>query len=267
MSFCDLPVELVQCFISGYISEVKDLGSIIQVSKKMKEAFDTQESWKRIFIREKAKKGYKLLLKNHEKSKRWFVDPLTTEYIIDTPLIGQMVNIMVKNKTKSIPFDVFYIESMFNRKMTKMNTESVMPGKAFFRRLTFNRKIVCLPAKEWILDNPVSNVGFSFVTHVKDVEAITKEKMGILKNFEEPDIEKMKPIKGLRKEYENYKKETMKRIIDKKKLNHKKSENDSKLSEMEHELKMYRKQMRIMEKNVLRLKTKKKDLEYLSEIV
>lgn len=267
MSFCDLPVELVQCFIAGYISEVKDLGSTIQVSKKMKEAFDTQESWKRIFIREKAKKGYKQLLKNHEKSKRWFVDPLTTEYIIDTPLHGQLVNIMVKNKTASMPFDVFYIESMFNLKMIKLNTESVMPGKAFFRRLTFNRKIVCLPTKEWFLDNPVSNVGFSFVTHVKDVESITKEKMGILKYFEEPDVKNMKPIKGLRKEYEDYKKESMKRLIDKKKINYKKSENDSKLSKMEYELKMYRKQMRIMEENVLRLKKKKKDLEYLSEIV
>jgi hypothetical protein len=267
MSFSDLPTELIQCFIAGYISEVKDLGSTIQVSKKMKEAFDTEETWKRIFIREKAKKGYKQLLKNHEKSKRWFVDPLTTEYIIDTPLIGQMVNIMVKNNTASIPFDVFYIESMFNLKMIKLNTESVKPGKAFFRTLTFNRKIVCLPTKEWILDNPVSNVGFSFVTHIKDVCPITKGKMGILKNFEEPNPEKMKPIKGLRKEYENYKKELMKRIINKKKLNHKKYENDSKLSDMEHELKMYRKQMRIMEENVLRLKTKKKDLEYLSEIV
>ena len=36
---------------------------------------------------------------------------------------------------------------------------------------------------------------------------------------------------------------------------------------MEYELKMYKKQMRIMEENVLRLKKKKKDLEYLSEIV
>ena len=126
---------------------------------------------------------------------------------------------------------------------------------------------MCLPTKEWILDNPVSNVGFSFVTHVKDVEEITKEKMGILKNFEEPNPEKMKPIKGLRKEYENYKKETMKRIINKKKLNQNKYENESKLSEMEYELKMYKKQMRIMEENVLRLKTKKKDLEYLSKIV
>ena len=59
----------------------------------------------------------------------------------------------------------------------------------------------------------------------------------------------------------------MKRIIDKKNLNHKKSENESKLYDMEHELKMYKKQMRIMEENVLRLKKKKKDLEYLSEIV
>lgn len=267
MSFCDLPVELVQSFIAKHISEVKDLGSIIQVSKKMKEAFDTEERWKRIFIREKAKKGYKQLLKNHEKSKRWFLDPLTTEYIIDTPLHGQMVYIMVKNKTKSIPFDVYYIESRYIRNMIKLNDEQIMPGKAFFRRLTFNRKIVCLPTKEWILDNPVSNVGFSFVTHVKDVEAITKEKMGILKNFEEPNPEKMKPIKGLRKEYENYKKETMKRIIDKKKLNQNKSENESKLSEMEYELKMYKKQMKIMEENVLRLKTKKKDFEYLSKIV
>jgi len=267
MSFCDLPVELIQCFIAKYISEVKDLGSTIQVSKKMKEAFDTEETWKRIFIKEKAKKGYRQLIKNHEKSKQWFLDPLTTEYIIDTPLHGQMVYIMVKNKTKSIPFDVYYIENIYVRYMTKISDEPIMPGKAFFRMLTFNRKIVCLPTKEWILDNPVSNVGFSFVTHVKDVEAITKEKMGILKNFEEPNPEKMKPIKGLRKEYGNYKKETMKRIIDKKKLNHKKSENDSKLSEMENELKMYRKQMRIMEGNITRLKTKKKDLEYLSEIV
>jgi len=267
MSLCDLPTEVIQSFIADHITEMKDVGSLIQVSKKMKEAFDTEETWKRIFIREKAKKGYKLLLKNHEKSKRWFVDPLTTEYIIDTPLIGQMVNIMVKNKTASTPFDVFYIETMFNQKMTKLSTEPIMPGKAFFRRLTFNRKIVCLPTKEWILDNPVSNVGFSFVTHIKDVCPITKEKMGILKNFEEPNPEKMKPIKGLRKEYEDYKKELMKRVIDKKKLNHKKSENESKLSDMEHELKMYRKQIKIMEENVLRLKTKKKDLEYLSEIV
>ena len=268
MSLGEIPNELIQEFIVPHLSSIRDVGSAIQVSKKMKECFDTEDVWKKIFKTEKAKVGYKNLLKNHQKSKKWFTDQMTDDYIIDTPLHGQLVKIMVKNETKNIPFEVYCKDyNRYDLKMIKISKEPILPGKAFFRTLTFNRKIICLPTEEWFLENPLSNIGFSFITHVKDVEAITKEHMGILKKFNEPDLEKMKPIKGMRKDYENYKEEVMKRVIDKKKLNKKKNENKKKLDEMEYELKMYKKQMKIMEENVRRLRVGKKDLDYLSDLV
>ena len=148
-----------------------------------------------------------------------------------------------------------------------MSKAPILSGKTFFTRSYPGHKWFCIPTIEWIEKNQYSNVGFSFVVDLLDLAYLPDEKTGILKYFYEPKKESLKPIQGTTKIYQNYKKEFMKRNISKKETNKKKGKVATKLKDMEYELKMYKKQVRIMEENVKRMKRKKKDCEYVSEMM
>ena len=257
----NIPNDILIEFISPHL-DLRDVLNISMVSKKMKESFNFNGIWKRLFIQEKAKKYHMELIKKLAKSKI-----IGYDYNIHDSFYNPTCNIMIQNISTSVIFDVYFCDLNKNHKTYKLTEDPILPGKTYRINSLFNKKFICVPTKEWLINNPYSNVGFSFLTKLTDIVYFKNNKSGILKKFYEPKKESLKPIQGTIKEYEDYKKEIMKRNIKKEKMIENQVQNEDKLKNMKYELKMYKKQVKIMEENVKRMKRKKKDYEYIYEII
>jgi len=257
----DIPNDILKVFICPHL-DFKDISNVIMVSKKMKLSFNFNEIWKDLFLQEKVKKFHGELIKKFAKSK-----VIGYDHQYHDLFYNQSTNLMIKNISCSVIFNVYFCDLNNNNKTHKMTEKPIHPGKTFFIKSLFNKKFFCVPTKEWMINNPYSNIGFSFLTKMNDIVCLPNNKNGILKYFYEPKKESLKPIQGTIKEYEDYKKELMKRKIKKEKVIKNQVQNADKLKNMQYELKMYKRQVKIMEENVARMKRKKKDYEYIYEII
>ena len=173
-------------------------------------------------------------------------------------------NLIIKNNTKDIPFDIWWRVNRFNYK--KITKKPLLPRRLFVHPSYPNNKWMCIPTKEWFALHPYENVGFSFIVNILQLmtDPITK-KTGFIREIREPND--FIPIKGTRKQYENYKKQFIRVKSKKIDLQEKITKNDNDIEIYKEEITVLQRKLNILHGNYKRAKDKKKDLEYLSNII
>lgn len=213
VSFYDIPLEV---FIPLILSKLtmNDICNIAQIDKENNLYFSCNEIWQVILNAYIVKKSYPIRLKHLANTRvrkndtmNWSRDEIDQNYC----------TLLVENKTNSIPMDVYWVNGFGYKKMNKNGP--IPPNERFITRSYPNHKWFCVPTKEWMTENPCSNVGFTFginVLELTEYKFNNTTKLVFAREFHEPrDI---KPIKGFGKKYANVKKEFLRQTQSKEKF-------------------------------------------------
>ena len=260
----------IQCLTNELIDEYilphlhyHDVASLSMCSEQFRDLFHYHPFWKQVFLREKGYQHYnKRLNKLCKSNTKW--NPTMNWLWTDELRQLNMCNLIIKNNTKGIPFDIYCMD--LRKHLIKVTKKPILPGRLFVSPTYPNKKWMCIPTREWFSQNPYENVGFSFVINVLQlmIDPVTK-KTGFIREIREP--KDLIPIKGTKKQYKDYKKQFVRIKINKEEVEEKIKKNKSNLEEYKKEITALQKKLNIFHGNLDRAKVKKKTLEYLWDVV
>jgi hypothetical protein len=199
------------------------LSSCAQVCREWRDYFNDPIFWKpaytRIAVNAFYEKKKNLLLsekKKEPRSKDW-----CAEYIN-----ANKCKMVVVNETDGIPFDIFWITN--TRSFAYEHESCVQMGtikdKYHCGRTYPNAKWLCIPTREWLIENKYSTVGFKWVIDVfsPNLKTFIKEDgnevLAYVVTIRQPDLSKMHPIKGIDKDFENYRKKIIPLVFNEKEV-------------------------------------------------
>lgn len=211
----DIPIQVFVTIILPYLALFgkEGLTTIIncsRVSKSMYEYFNDNSIWKYFYTQ---KKSWELMDKaicsaciskvRINESMNWSREEIKTN----------PCKLVVKNMTDNIPYIVLY----YSETNGLRNMGHIQPGETYIAGKTYaNHRWLCFPTKEWWLMNPFSDVGFSFIINpykLTDYAFSSKNvKPAFVKEIRNPHSP-MKPLKGIGKEFKNFKHQYMKLCI------------------------------------------------------
>ena len=240
-----------------------DVTSLIMCSIYFRDLFKDHPFWKKMFLREKGYQHYEKKLTQLFISNNKWNPSMYWQWTKELKELNKC-NLIIKNNTKDIPFDIWWRVNRFNYK--KITKKPLLPRRLFVHPSYPNNKWMCIPTKEWLALHPYENVGFSFIVNILQLmtDPVTK-KTGFIREIREP--KHLIPIKGTRKQYENYKKQSIRIKSKKIDLQGKITKNDNDIECYKEEITVLQKKLNIIHGNYKRAKDKKKDLEYLSNII
>jgi len=217
VSFFDIPIEVFVPLILKFLS-VNDICSLSQIDKENNNYFSCNEIWRSFYISEKVKKFYpdKLISLSNQKVRKNSTMTWTNEEVRAARCT------LVIHNVSSIPMDIYWVRNGQIKLMIKSRARDkpFSRGEKFITTTYPNHRWFCVPTEEWMLKNPCSNVGFSFVVNVlelTDHKFDKTSKLAFVRKIHEP--RDLKPIKGANKEYASVKKEYMKLVLNLEKLN------------------------------------------------
>ncbi len=194
----------------------------VRVSKEWAEYFNNAIFWKPAFMSVAVNKFYerKKSILMQEKKKSIQSSNWTNEEIK-----RNKCHMIVVNKTKNIPFDIFWI-SKNETKTSKGECHfkhTVQGRRKYWCDITYpNAKWMCLPNKDWLQKNPYSTLGFTWTIDVFNLKTFDAEDgsrpLAYIVDIREPDLKKMLPIKDTTKTVANYKKKIIQIVYDKKEV-------------------------------------------------
>ena len=279
VSFFDLPMEVFVPLIlrgetqvpgkampieHGTPLSVADICSLSQVDKGCKAFFDENAIWRYFFVREKVKIFYPKKVKALTQQK---VRKNSTMSWSRDEIQQNRCTLIVKNQTKSIPMDVYWVTgAQGSKKMSKK--APIKPGDNFITQTYPNHKWFCVPTEEWLLDNPCSNVGFSFVVNVLELTEHQFEKtkkLAFVRKFHEP--KDLKPIKNAGKDYASVKEEYMKLVLNHQKLANAFRSNHSKKHTMNKEVQRLSKTLKAYQRQLQEMQKKEKAIMHAQKVV
>ena len=217
VSFFDIPLDVFLPVILKFLT-VSDICSLSQIDKENNNYFNSNEIWRSFYISEKVKKFYpeKLISLSNQKTRK-------NSTMTWTPAeVGAARCTLVIHNVSSIPMDVYWVSASGKHKLMSKGRDKkhVNKSEKFITSTYPNHKWFCVPTEEWMLKNPCSNVGFSFVVNVlelTDHKFDKTSKLAFVRKIHEP--RDLKPIKGANKDYAYVKKEYMKLVLNLDKLN------------------------------------------------
>ena len=254
--------ELIEEYILPHL-HYHDVASLSMCSEQFRDLFHYHPFWKQSFLREKGYQYYNKRLNKLCKSKiKW--NPTINWLWTDELRRSNRCNLIIKNNTKGIPFDIYYMD--WRKHLIKVTKKPILPGRLFVSPTYPNKKWMCIPTREWFAQNPYENVGFSFVINIIQlmIDPVTK-KTGFIREIREP--KDLIQIKGTKKQYKDYKKQFVRIKINKEEVEEKIKKNESDLEEYKKEITALQKKLNIFHGNLDRAKVKKKTLEYLWDVV
>ena len=214
VSFFDIPLEIFLPYILKFLT-VNDVCSLSQIDKENNIYFNLNEIWRSFYISEKVKKFYpdKLISLANQKVRRNTTMSWSTQEIQ-----AGRCTLIIKN-VSSVPMNIYWVSNGKHKLMSK-GKGPISKGEKFVTSTYPNHKWFCAPTEEWMLKNPCSNVGFSFVVNVLELTDYKFDKTSkpcFVRKIHEP--RELKPIKGANKDYASVKKEYMKLVLNLEKLN------------------------------------------------
>lgn len=217
VSFFDIPLDVFLPLILKFLN-VNDICSISQIDKRNNNYFNSNEIWRSFYISEKVKKFYpeKLISLSNQK-----VRQNSTRTWDQAEIKAAKCTIVIHN-VSSVPMDIYWVANDITmpKLMTKGKKSFIGKGEKFITSTYPNHRWFCVPTKEWMLENPCSNVGFAFVVNVLELTEYKfnkTSKLAFVRKIHEP--RDLKPIKGANKDYASVKKEFMKLVLNLNTLN------------------------------------------------
>lgn len=216
VSFFDIPLEIFLPCILKFLT-VKDVCSLSQIDKENNIYFNLNEIWRNFYISEKVKKFYPEKLNSLANQK---VRRNATMSWSRQEIDAGRCTLIIQN-VSSIPMNIYWVNHGNGmHKLMSKGKGPIIKGDKFVTSTYPNHKWFCAPTEEWMLKNPCSNVGFSFVVNVLELTDYKFDKTSkpcFVRKIHEP--RDLKPIKGANKNYASVKKEYMKLVLNLEKLN------------------------------------------------
>jgi len=249
----DIPVDVCTTHILPHL-DMKDIINLSEVSKEHSTYFNDNDIWMHCHLKKRVSMFIPRQLKAMCERK---IKKNATHSWARDDIRGNPVPMKIINQTKGMTFDIYFNHGEgFAHGRTPvpgkaiLHKEGLKPGEEWWCQKTYTtHKWIVVANKEWILENKVSNVGFSFYVNVLDMkDSVIPPGHGWLtarranrpgettptyvKILTEPNGD-LHPIKPLMKKYASYKHEFMRLTLDidtikKKKEQHLKSHLDDK---------------------------------------
>lgn len=193
------------------------LASCVQVCREWRDYFNDPIFWKpaytRIAVNAFYEKKKDLLLAEKKKvpprSKDWSREDIN----------ANRCKMVVVNETDGIPFDIYWITNTNPESCVKMGT---IKDQYHCGRTYPNAKWMCIPTREWLIENKYSTVGFKWVIDVFSLKTFIKEDgtdiLAYVMKIRQPDFSKMHPIKDIDKDFENYRKKIIPLVFNEKEV-------------------------------------------------
>ena len=229
------------------VNLAKRITSCVQVSRDWRDYFNQDVFWKHIYQCVRVDKFYenRLYKMLDAKDKK-----LRSTGWSNVDIRSNQCKMVVVNQSKDVPFDIYWVY----KKKTKTDSGlmkymgSVQPRKMYKCGITFpNAKWMCIPTKEWLYENPYSNVGFSWVIDVFQLKEYEDKTVSPPNNYltylidiRELDFTKIHRIKGIDNDYENYQDQIIPILVSETEYNERKKTSEKKKKKI---LQVYQKKM------------------------
>tara|TARA_B100000686_G_C16642333_1_gene890845 strand:+ start:172 stop:1197 length:1026 start_codon:yes stop_codon:yes gene_type:complete len=205
------------------------LSRCASVSKEWNDYFNDPLFWKPIF---------KNILVNsfYEKKKKIMMAENTKKIPssdwTNSEIRSNKCQMVVINETKDIPFDIYWISARGTKNIPGVcdYRSDVSPMSTYRCGTTYpNARWMCIPKKEWLHQNPYSNIGFTWTVNVFDLKTFKKEdhdtlgngKLSYIVRIKEPNYSKMLSIKDIHKDFPDYRIRIINNLFDKKEISYK----------------------------------------------
>ena len=258
-----------------HLLSIKDVVSLSGVSKMMNSSFNTEDIWKTLYIQASindfCKKSLVRMLKRKER-------PIKTQDWSEYRINAEGVCTLVLENDSEIPYDIYWgrphviqpqviqpqvihavdganVPPPFNPVKSWKHMGQVLPGQRYIAKNAVTNQRWCLvPTKEWLKYNPYSNFTFSFVIDASEISenvrfSDTVVKPAFLKQINSDKDKVKKPFKGLTK-IKDFRKATVKRLVDPIKLKKKKTLVSHKRKVLEERRKTMKKQLLAIEREL-----------------
>ena len=193
------------------------LSSCVQVCREWRDYFNDPIFWKAAYTRIAVNAFYEkkkdLLLAEKKKmprSKDWSKEDID----------ANRCKMVIVNETENIPFDIYWITNTKCPSGVQMGTVQDKNHLYYCGKTYPNARWMCVPTREWLIENKYSTVGFSWVVDVFDLQEFTKEDgtviLAYVVTIRQPDLKKMHPIKDINKDFENYRKKIIPLVFNEK---------------------------------------------------
>jgi hypothetical protein len=246
---------------------VKEIVALSGVSKMMNTSFNCNHVWKTVYIRSSVPnmryKALNKMLKRKERAietQRWSASRINEEGICRLAL----------ENDSEIPYDIYWGKPsvsyhvqqqaggnryMYDKVQEWKHMGQVVPGKLYVAGNAITNQRWCLvPTNEWLIDNPYSNYTFSFLIDASKVTdtrlSKTVVKPAFVKRINSDPHKVNKPFKGLTK-IKDFRKATMRLLIDPATVNKKKDYMTHKKKLLEEQRVTLIKKLHALEREIL----------------
>lgn len=265
----DIPIPIFEQFILPYLIGHNIL-YLTMTSRGFRDYFSDQDLWKNIYIREKVG------IFHHEKIRKLAESKIgrsnKSSHLTLEEQNQNKCTMVIENNTKDIPFDIYWVRKYNISQICKMDEiklkGKVLPGEKFVISTHPNHKWFCIPIFAWLLNNPVSNLGFSFLVDIFNLQTYQfkkTSKLAYVRKIYEP--KQLNPIKGIDSPYKNYKHQVMKLKIIPNNLNNLIQANTNQYEYALRKLRHMKKQVRYMESGILKNKQRGEMLSHTKKII
>ena len=225
-----------------------DILNLTAVSKEMHLYFNKNEMWKKFHWGAKTIRSIPKKMNQLTWSK---VPPNDTMSWPETDIRLNKCVLQIRNES-DIPMDIYYVrETKGGRTRTPVlkscgSVRNLGPGKTFKTSTYPNHRWICIPTDKWFYDNPVSNVGFSFVVDILKNVIVEGNPMNV-HVIKQPLL--LNPIKGLNKTFASHKREFIRLSVDPDTIIKKANANKWKSDIQDRELQRLYKRVRLLQKD------------------
>ena len=259
-----IPIEVFVFYVLPFLSYM-DILNLSVVSKDMNKYFNENEMWKKFHMGVKSIRE----LPRRMKQLTWSKVPRNdTMDWTSEDLNFNRCSLAIKNNS-NIPHDIYFVRDKHRgRHPATIKGKNLLPGKVFHSFTYPNHRWICVPTNDWLMKNPISNVGFVFVVNILQnviLQTSEGEKPCFVRNIEQPKV--MNPIKGYYKKYANHKKEFIRLSVDPDIISKKAKKNKIAYKQTQKELKHLRCRVRALERSSADLRRHEESYEMMQNIL
>lgn len=196
MKFNSLHYDIINKIVE--FMGINDSKNLVLCSKYFSKLVNDHLFMKQIFIKQKGREHYEIQIDRMIK-KLNNIHPKSEDELSRKE--KKMVHINITNKTKDIPYDIFWINDK-SFYPNKMNNKPFLPKFSISWKTYPCNRWFCIPTKDWFMNNNYSNIGYGFIVSISDLRKGEKSIKTIIK---QPNYNKLDPIKGTTKKHNNYK--------------------------------------------------------------
>ena len=196
MKFNSLHYDIINKIVE--FMGINDSKNLVLCSKYFAKLVNDHLFMRQIFIKQKGREHYEIQIDRMIK-KLSNIHPKSEDELSRKE--KKMIHINITNKTKDIPYDIFWINDK-SFYPNKMNNEPFLPKFSISWKTYPCNRWFCIPTKDCYMNNNYSNIGYGFIVSISDLR---KGETSIKTIIKQPNYNKLDPIKGTTKKNNNYK--------------------------------------------------------------